>query len=137
MLNLIPKKNDAVLAYRIIEGRAVIVDSVHGTLNTLNATASRIWELLEGNISAKKIAGKITEEFEVAFDEAIGDVVETLQGMASMGWLRDFPCNKAFVTAENNKGRKLFEPLREQATLKKIPLVVHFDLTYRCPLLSH
>jgi radical SAM protein with 4Fe4S-binding SPASM domain len=134
VLNLIPKKNDAVLACRIIEGQAVIVDSVHGTLNTLNATASRIWELLEGNISAKKIAEKITEEFEVAFDEAIGDVVETLQGMASMGWVSDFPCDKAFVAAENNKGRKLFEALREQATLKKIPLVVHFDLTYRCPL---
>ncbi len=134
MLNLVPRLNNAVLAYRVLEGRAIIVDLVHGTLNTLNATASRIWQLLEGNISAKQIAEKITEEFEVAFDEAIGDVEDALENMASMGWLMDFPYDKAYMVRQSNKGGEIFTKLREQATLKKIPLVVHWDLTYRCPL---
>jgi sulfatase maturation enzyme AslB (radical SAM superfamily) len=133
-LNLTPQKNDAVLAYRSFEGRVVIVDLVHGTLNTLNATATRIWELLDENISAKKIAKKITEEFEVRLNEAIGDVVETLHNMASTGWISNFPYENARVAADNNNDGGIFEAIREEATQKRIPLVVHFDLTYRCPL---
>lgn len=136
-MNHIPKRNDDVLAYRFIKGRAVVVDLKHSTLNTLNTTASRIWKLLEGKLSAKIIAEKITEEFEVPLDIAINDVVETLQDMVSFGWLDDFPSGEkrklAGDSAGNNK-EKLFETLRQQATIDRIPLVVHFDLTYRCSL---
>lgn len=133
VLYLTPRKNDAVLAYRIIERQAVVVDLIHSTLNILNTTATRIWELVEENMSVKKIAEKITKEFEVDPNKAIGDVVEALQNMTSMGWISDFPHEKVYATPENKKD-EIFEALREQTTLKRIPLVVHFDLTYRCPL---
>ncbi|TSD02170.1 MAG: radical SAM protein [Parcubacteria group bacterium Athens0714_24] len=134
VLNLIPQKNDAVLAYRIFDEQAVVVDLVHGTLNMLNATATRIWQLIEKNMPAKKIAETITEEFEVSLHEAIDDVTETLRNMTSMGWVKNLPYSKACAVSENNKNGEIFEALREQAMLKRIPLVVHFDLTYRCPL---
>lgn len=134
VLNLIPQKKDAVLAYRIFGGEAIVVDLVQGTLNALNVTTTRIWQLIEENITVRKIAEKITEEFEVSLHEAIDDTLETLRNMASMGWVRDFPHQNVRMVTENNKYEGIFETLREQATQKRIPLVVHFDLTYRCPL---
>jgi radical SAM protein with 4Fe4S-binding SPASM domain len=134
LLSLIPQKNDAILAYRNFGEQVIIVDLAKQTLNTLNATATQIWQLINGTISAGGIAQKITEEFEVSFEEAADDVIKILQNMASREWIRNFPCKKASPAREEKKEEKIFEALREQATLNKIPLVVHFDLTYRCPL---
>jgi radical SAM protein with 4Fe4S-binding SPASM domain len=82
----------------------------------------------------KGIAENITEKFDIAFNEAIDDVVETLQDMVTRGWVIDFPHEKTCITAENSKSGEIFETIREEATLKRIPFVAHFDLTYRCSL---
>jgi len=132
--NSTPQKNDAILAYRIFEGQAVIVDLIQGTLNTLNTTATRIWQLIEGSIPARKIAENIAQEFAVPFSEAANDITETLQKMAVMGWVMNFPGGNVHADTASQDGTKIFEALREQATQKQIPLVVHFDLTYRCSL---
>lgn len=133
LLNLVPRKNDEILAYRIFEDQTVIVDLAHGTFNTLNTTATRIWQLIEGGIAAGKIVENITQEFEVSFREAMDDVIKTLQAMVAMGWVTNFPRENCRAdSASDSTG--VFEALREQATEKRIPLVVHFDLTYRCPL---
>lgn len=134
LLNLALRKNDAILAYRIFEGQAVIVDLEQGTLNMLNATATRIWQLIEGDISARKIAEKIAQEFEVSLTEAVADVIEILRNMASMRWITNFSHENVRADTANNDSTKIFEALRERATQKQMPLVVHFDLTYRCPL---
>jgi len=134
LLNLIPQKNDVMLAYRNFEGQAVIVDLEKGTLNILNTTATRIWQLIEENIPARKIAGKIAQEFENSLYETTNDVIEILHNMALMKWIANFPHENIHAGSASNNGTKIFEVLREQATQKRIPLVVHFDLTYRCPL---
>lgn len=133
LLNLVPQRNDAILAYRIFEGQAVVVDLAQGTLNTLNTTATRIWHLMEGDVSIGEIAKNITQEFEVSLSEAVDDILDIFRTMAAMGWVINFPRdNPRPDSASDSVG--VFEALREQATEKRIPLVVHFDLTYRCPL---
>ncbi len=134
LLDLIPQKNDAILAYRIFEGQAVIVDLEQGILNTLNVTATRIWQFIKEDVPARKIAEKITQEFEVSRREATNDVIEILRNMASMKWITNFPHGKVRADTASNDSTEIFEALREQATQKRIPLVIHFDLTYRCPL---
>jgi len=134
LLDLIPQKNDAILAYRIFEGQAVIVDLEQGILNTLNATATRIWQFIKEDVPARKIAEKIAQEFEVSRREATNDVVEILRNMASMKWITNFPHGKVCADTASNDSTEIFEALREQATQKRRPLVIHFDLTYRCPL---
>ena len=133
-LNLVLQKNNEMLAYRIFEGQAVIIDLTQGTLNTLNATATRIWQLIDEDIPARKIAEKVVQEFEVSLCETMNDVVEILQNMASMRWITNFPHENVRADTASNDGTKIFEALREEAMQKQIPLVVHFDLTYRCPL---
>jgi len=48
------------------------------SIYTLNETAARIWELIDGKIKVGKIKEKIVEEFEVTPEEAEKDIVEHL-----------------------------------------------------------
>ncbi len=48
------------------------------SIYTLNETAARIWELIDGKKKVKKIKEKIVEEFEVTPEEAEKDIVEHL-----------------------------------------------------------
>ncbi|MEM4204192.1 MAG: PqqD family peptide modification chaperone [Candidatus Methanomethylicaceae archaeon] len=133
LLKIAPQKNDIVLAHRIFEDQAVIVDLTQRTLHELNTTATRIWQLIEEDMPVGKIIEKIAQEFEVSFREAVDDVLEIIRTMAAMGWVINFPHENSHV-GPTKDGTAIFEAVREYATEKRIPLVVHFDLTYRCPL---
>ena len=49
------------------------------SIYTLNETAARIWELIDGKIKIGKIKEKIVGEFEVSPEEAEKDLIEHLQ----------------------------------------------------------
>jgi len=51
------------------------LDSIY----TLNETAARIWELIDGLINVREIMGKIVEEYETTPEEAEGDIIEHLR----------------------------------------------------------
>lgn len=59
------KRNDDV-AWRDIEGEALVVDSRKGLIYPLNETATRIWELLDGRKTCDDIVAAIEDEFEEA-----------------------------------------------------------------------
>lgn len=134
LIRLVPSRNDALLAYRVFDGQTALVDLAQGMLNTLNTTATLVWQLIDERATVKEIAEKMCREFEVSFEEAIIDVLTTLQEMASRGWINNFPSKSDDHETAVGDGTEIFEQLREQAVQKQIPLVVHFDLTYRCPL---
>jgi hypothetical protein len=48
------------------------------SIYTLNETAARIWELIDGKIKVKEIKEKLIEEFEVTPEEVEKDIVEHL-----------------------------------------------------------
>ncbi len=131
---LTPVRNDAILAYRVFDEQTVIVDLAQGTLNVLNTTATRIWQFISEEMTVGKIAKRICQEFGVSLDEAIKDTITLLQEMVSRGWISNFPSKKSGEEIRVSDGTVIFEQLREEAVQKQIPLVVHFDLTYRCNL---
>jgi hypothetical protein len=49
------------------------------SIYTLNETAARIWELIDGKIRVEEIREKIVEEFDVTSEEAEKDIIEHLQ----------------------------------------------------------
>jgi len=134
IVKVVPSRNDTILAYRIFDGQTALVDLVQGTLNTLNTTATRVWQFIGERMAVGKIAEKICKEFEVSFSEALNDTLEVLREMASRGWINKFPSESREHKITVGNGTEIFEQLREQAVRKQIPLVVHFDLTYRCNL---
>lgn len=106
-LNLVPQKNDTTLAYRIFEKQAIVIDLARGILNTLNVTATRIWQLIDGNTSAKKIAEKVAQDFEIPFSEVVDDVIEILQNMSSRKWIVGFYYENIQAGMVNNKSTVL------------------------------
>ena len=65
------------LAWRALEGEAVILFPEEGTLHRLNPTGTRVWEQLDGSLSLAAIAERLSDEFRVEPDEALHDL-ETL-----------------------------------------------------------
>ncbi len=132
--NSVLLRNDAILAYRVFDEQTAIVDLVQGTLNVLNTTATRIWQLIGDGMAVGKIAKRMCQEFGVSLNEAIDDTIRVLREMASRGWINNFPSKSDGKEITVSDGTAIFEQLREEAVQKQIPLVVHFDLTYRCNL---
>lgn len=134
LVDLVPQKNETILAYRTFEDQVFIVDLVQGTLSLLNATATRIWQLIGEGKTPKKVAEEISREFEAPFHKVMDDVIKTLQEMALRDWIEGFPSVRSSHVVKNSDGTEIFEALREHAVEKQIPLVAHVDLTYRCNL---
>jgi hypothetical protein len=82
------KKSDAIVFRRIGE-ECILVPIRQGvgdleSIYTLNETAARIWELLDGTAKGTEIRDKITEEFDVTPEEAEKDLVHHLKELASI-----------------------------------------------------
>ena len=77
------KKSDSIVSRKIADEFILVpirqnvgdLESIY----TLNDTAARIWELIDGERKVRKIKEKITEEFEVTPEEAEKDIIEHLQ----------------------------------------------------------
>ena len=82
------KKSDAMV-FRKIGDECILVPIRQGvddldSIYTLNQTAARIWELLDGKAKGAEIRDKITQEFDVAPEEAENDLVHHLKELASI-----------------------------------------------------
>lgn len=124
------------VAYRSINGQTIIVNLKNRTINILNSVASRIWELIDGNKTNQNIIQDICSQFDIDYQEAEMDCIDFLLQMKRND-LIDFPfVDNTKIREAGGDQRKLddnvFEILREEAANKKIPIVGHFDLTYKC-----
>ena len=76
-------KSDSIVSRRIADEFILVpirqnvgdLESIY----TLNETAARIWELIDGKIKVSEIKEKMVEEFEVTPEEAEKDLMEHLQ----------------------------------------------------------
>ena len=81
-------KNDDV-AFRIVDAEAVLVSPREGEVRILNATAARIWELIDGINTAGYIAQKIAEEYAVDMAGARNDTGAFLLELANRGLIKE------------------------------------------------
>ena len=65
-------------ASRVYGTDAVIISAEEGMVRLLNLTATRIWQLADGNQSVEEIATTLTQEFEVDFQQAYQSVIRLL-----------------------------------------------------------
>lgn len=134
-LDIVLKRNEAEIAYRIIDEQAAIIHLKRNTFNILNEVATRIWELVDGRTMFGKIVEMIFQEFDIDWPTLIQDCSAFVQEMVEKDLLKS-----SSIKGDSNLGQptktegELFDDLRDRAIIKKIPLIVHFDLTYRCNL---
>ncbi len=67
------------IAYRIIEGEALICNIPSGSVLILNRTASYIFNLIGKNKCREEIVKSYSQDYECSEDEAMEDVKEFLE----------------------------------------------------------
>jgi hypothetical protein len=80
--NTIVTRNKDV-AWRIIEGEAILISAEDSMLHSLDEVGTRIWELADGSNTIKDIAQRIFDEYEIDLETAQNDVVEFVANLAS------------------------------------------------------
>jgi hypothetical protein len=88
ILDKVYKKSDSIV-FRKIGDECILVPIRQGagdleSIYTLNGTAARIWELLDGRTKVLEIRDKLTEEFDVTPQEAEEDLLRHLKDLASI-----------------------------------------------------
>jgi hypothetical protein len=73
------------VAWRMIDGEAVIVTPADSTMHTLNDVGTRIWELMTGNRSLQDVANILCTEFDVDKDRAEKDTIWFAECLAKKG----------------------------------------------------
>ncbi|RME29641.1 MAG: PqqD family protein [Deltaproteobacteria bacterium] len=73
------------VAWRIIDGEAVIVSPADSLMHTLNDVGTRIWELLAGDKTLKEVAEILCAEFEVDPKRAEQDTIWFVKCLAKKG----------------------------------------------------
>jgi hypothetical protein len=88
VLNRVYKKNNAMVSRKI--GDEFILVPIRQNVGdlesiyTLNETAARIWEWIDGKTEVREIREKIVAHFGVASEEAEKDLLEHLQQLESI-----------------------------------------------------
>jgi coenzyme PQQ synthesis protein D (PqqD) len=81
-MNECPERNPK-LAWREIDGEAVIISPEDSHVHELNETASLIWKHADGKQSVDEIAARVATEYEVAIQVARADVRELIAALSA------------------------------------------------------
>jgi len=76
------------IAFRVLDGEAVIMSAPDSHLFTLNDTATLLWQAADGVTPLDEIVSqKMCAEFEVTFEVALADSRALIENLASYGIL--------------------------------------------------
>lgn len=81
-------RNDDI-AWRVIDGEALVVSPKDSLVYPLNEVATRIWELFDGKRNICEITSIIREEFEVDNKTAQDDIVDFVEGLLKAGLVNE------------------------------------------------
>jgi hypothetical protein len=73
------------IAWRLIEGEAVLVNVRRDEVIHLNPAASFLWSSLDGQASLADVARSMTEEFEVDAETALADTIAFAADLLEQG----------------------------------------------------
>jgi len=73
------------VAWRLIEGEALIVTPADSVLHTLNEVGTRIWELMDGHRTIREISVVLMGEFDVDAERTERDTVWFIERLARKG----------------------------------------------------
>jgi Coenzyme PQQ synthesis protein D (PqqD) len=85
-MNQCPQRNPK-LAWREIDGEAVIISPEDSHVHELNETASLIWKNSDGKHNLDEIAAAVVEAYDVPVSEAQADVRELISTLSEKGLL--------------------------------------------------
>lgn len=85
IMDYLPVKNFDNIAYRVIDGCAIVVNLKKDNINTFNSTATKIWELIDGKTKIGAIIEKVSQVYEVSRDRLEKDCCEFISQLQYEG----------------------------------------------------
>jgi len=70
--------------YRNVGEEVLVLHAVLKQYHVLNSVAARIWQLSDGELTVEQISATIADEYRHDREAVLGDVLETLQGLAAL-----------------------------------------------------
>lgn len=78
-------KRSRGIAWRLVEGEAVLVNVGRDEVMHLNPVASFIWSRMDGEVELEELARGVAAEFEVDYDTALSDALDFAQQLMDQG----------------------------------------------------
>ena len=91
MLAATPLRRVSILPHQKLNDEVLVVDTRTREVHLLNATATRIWDLLETPRTPDELLATLTEEFDAAPDQLRADLEALLAELASKGLVGSDP----------------------------------------------
>jgi hypothetical protein len=79
------------IAYRVVEGEAVLVDPEGSLVLVLNDVGSFIWASCKRRATSKQVAVKLSRAYEVSVSRAEADVKKFTAALVRKGLLKEVP----------------------------------------------
>ena len=73
------------VAVRVIDGKAVMITLSDSKLHRLNASATKVWEGIEGGRTVNEIVASLCEEFAISHERAHADVTALIGELLARG----------------------------------------------------
>ena len=77
-----PKKSEDI-AWRIVDGQAVLVQPVESEVTILNEVGSSVWALIDGRRDVNRIVNGICRDYEISEEEAKRDIEELIRNLTA------------------------------------------------------
>lgn len=81
-------RNDDI-AWRIIDGEALVVSPQNSLIYPLSEVATRVWELLDGKKAILEITSIICEEFDADEKTIRNDVIDFIENLSKAGLTKE------------------------------------------------
>ena len=84
--NIIQRTPDLITAD--VEGESVVLNSVTGTFYQLNASAARIWDLVETPQTPAALVTQLVARFDVTAEQCRADVLHLIDSLQQRGLVK-------------------------------------------------
>lgn len=93
-----PRRSESTVTEEL-DGEAVVYAESTGDVHALNATATLIWQQLDGHVTLNELARDLSELFTVPFDLVQADVLQVVRTFAEDGLLDASAAGQAQASA--------------------------------------
>lgn len=93
------RRTDAAIAAVELEGETVVFDEDTGALHLLDATATTVWQCLDGRASLAELSAELAEATGAALDLVQRDVVDLVRTLGRRGLLEGVAADPEEVQA--------------------------------------
>ena len=85
------KLREGALAWREVDGRAVLLDLEASMYLEVNESGSLLWRLLAEGTTREALVGALVDAYDLPADQAAADVDELLEDCRARGYLEAHP----------------------------------------------